>query len=122
MARILGPDFIALQVRDMERSRRFYVEALGLQQKALGPPHAIVFDTHPVPFAIREPLIPLDEANRLGWGVALWLNCDDADSLASQVEAAGAQIVQPLQDSPFGRVFSFLDPDGYRITVHQHAG
>jgi predicted enzyme related to lactoylglutathione lyase len=27
-------------------------------------------------------------------------------------------IVQPPQPGPFGRMFSFVDPDGYTITVH----
>ncbi len=56
MARILGPDFLALQVRDLEASRTF--------------------------------------------------------------EAHGVPIVQQPFDGPFGRTFSFVDPDGYTITVH----
>jgi catechol 2,3-dioxygenase-like lactoylglutathione lyase family enzyme len=31
MARLIGPDFIALQVKDLEASRQFYTERLGLK-------------------------------------------------------------------------------------------
>ena len=30
MAHLIGPDFVALQVRDLERSRQFYTAAHGL--------------------------------------------------------------------------------------------
>ena len=118
MAHILGPDFIALQVRDMQASRRFYTERLGLREAPQSPPNAIVFATSPIPFAIREPAVNLDEVTRLGWGVALWLACDDAEALSASLEASGTTIVQRPFDGPFGRTFSFVDPDGYLITAH----
>jgi catechol 2,3-dioxygenase-like lactoylglutathione lyase family enzyme len=73
--RVLGPDFFSLQVRDLEASKKFYVDRLGLTVMQ-GPPHAVVFDTKPIPFAIRDPLVDLDKVPQLGWGVALWLAAD----------------------------------------------
>ncbi len=118
MAKISGLDFVALQVRDLQASQRFYTEQLGLVPAAGGPPHAVVFDTHPIPFAIRMPSVDLDASPRLGWGVALWLKADDAEALCAALEANGVKIVQRPFDGPFGRTFSFADPDGYIITVH----
>lgn len=118
MAKIIGPDFLALQVRNLEASRTFYTEQLGLEPAPQSPPHAVVFATSPIPFAIREPAVNLDEVTRLGWGVALWLACDDAEALCASLEAAGTPIAQRPFDGPFGRTFSFVDPDGYLITVH----
>lgn len=118
MAKILGPDFVALQVRDLEASRVFYTERLGLELAPQSPPNAVVFRTQPIPFAIREPAVNLDEVKRLGWGVALWLQCDHADELCSSLRDSGVTIAQQLFDGPFGRTFSFVDPDGYTITVH----
>ncbi len=118
MARILGPDFLALQVRDLEASRTFYTEQLGLELAPQSPPHAVVFATSPIPFAIREPAVNLDEVTHLGWGVALWLKSDHAEALCASLEAHGVPIVQRPFDGPFGRTFSFVDPDGYTITVH----
>lgn len=122
MASVSGPDFLALQVRDMATSRRFYTERLGLQVAPQSPPGATVFQTAPVPFAIREPMVDLDSVQWLGWGVALWLACDDADALATSLEQAGVELAQRPQDGPFGRQFSVADPDGYLLTIHGKPG
>lgn len=119
MAALLGPDFIALQVSDLAASKAFYVEVLGLVEQIQSPPGAIVFDTRPIPFAIREPLVDLQATDKLGWGVSLWIASDDADGLHDALVAAGAAITQPPFDGPFGRQFGFVDPDGYGIVVHQ---
>ena len=46
---VTGPDFVALQVRDLEGSARFYTERLGLRRAPASPPGAVVFATEPVP-------------------------------------------------------------------------
>ena len=51
----IGPDFISLQVRNLERSALFYEQQLGLTRSVAGPPHAVVFDTKPVAFAVQLP-------------------------------------------------------------------
>ena len=122
MPQISGPDFIALQVRDLEKSRAFYRDTLGLREAPQSPPGAVLFQTQPIPFAVREPL-PHDaslvqNAERLGLGMALWLQCDDPDGLYEQLGKVGVQLPMPVQDGPFGRFFTLVDPDGYRVTVH----
>jgi catechol 2,3-dioxygenase-like lactoylglutathione lyase family enzyme len=118
VARVSGPDFVALQVRDLEASARFYEERLGLERAAQNPPGAVVFRTEPIPFAVREPVVDLDAVERLGWGVALWLRCDDAQGLYESLKEAGVETLQEPFEGPFGRTFAFLDPDGYAITAH----
>ena len=118
MAKVIGPDFVALQVRDLETSRRFYTERLGLEVDPNGPPNAVVFRTEPVPFAVREPSVNLDAVDRLGWGIALWMKCDDSDELYRSLQSGGVEIAQEIFDGPFGKTFAFVDPDGYTITVH----
>ncbi|TNM64542.1 VOC family protein [Streptomyces sp. NP160] len=120
MAAVTGPDFIALQVRDVAASAHFYETRLGLR-RAPGPPGAVVFATSPVAFAVREPLpgVDLDAVSpRPGAGVALWLAADDAQVLHDDLTAAGIPVLQPPFDGPFGRTFTLADPDGYAITVH----
>ena len=53
-----GPDFISLQARDLDASQAFYEQYLGLVRSQAGPPHAVVFDTKPIAFALREPSAP----------------------------------------------------------------
>jgi len=119
MTAATGPDFIALQVKDLSASRSFYVEQLGLRPASFSPHGAVVFDTRPIPFAVREPLVDLSASPRLGWGVSLWLACDDAQGLHDRLARAGVPIVQPPSRGPFGLQFSFSDPDGYTVTLHQ---
>ncbi|WP_448004519.1 VOC family protein [Agromyces bauzanensis] len=117
---VTGPDFIALQVRDVPRAAAFYEQQLGLTRAAASPPGAVVFATSPIPFAVREPLpgVHLDGVERPGLGVALWLHADDARALHDALASSGVPIVAPPVDGPFGATFSFLDPDGYAVTVH----
>ncbi len=51
---VTGPDFVSLQVRDLERSAAFYEQHLGLKRSGAGPPHAVVFGTKPIAFAVRD--------------------------------------------------------------------
>lgn len=121
MATVTGPDFIALQVRDLAVAAQFYETKLGLRRTPASPPGAIVFDTTPTSFAVREPLPGVDLAAispRPGAGVALWLLADDAQELHDQLAADGVPIVAEPFDGPFGRTFTFADPDGYAVTVH----
>jgi catechol 2,3-dioxygenase-like lactoylglutathione lyase family enzyme len=115
---VTGPDFIALQVRDLEAAARFYTERLGLRRAPGSPPGAVVFATEPIPFAVREPMVDLEAADRLGWGVALWLKAGDVDRLHDDLAGHRVAIVTQPFDGPFGRTFAFADPDGYVVTVH----
>ncbi|NYF09534.1 putative enzyme related to lactoylglutathione lyase [Leifsonia sp. AK011] len=115
---VTGPDFIALQVRDLEKAATFYEEVVGLSRAPFSPPHAVVFDTQPT-FAVRDPAPGVDlDAGPLGLGVALWLHDPDAAELHTTVAAAGATVVQEPFDGPFGTTFVFQDLDGYLVTIH----
>ena len=56
---VTGPDFISLQVRDLGRSAAFYEQYLGLKRSDAGPPHAVVFGTRPIAFAVRDAVAAL---------------------------------------------------------------
>ncbi len=120
---VIGPDFISLQVSHLEDSAQFYQNYLGLVRSQTGPPHAVVFDTTPIAFALRD-LIPgteLRSETQPGLGVALWLYAPDTQEIHDKLVAAGIRITAPPIDGPFGRTFTFADPDGYLITLHSKA-
>jgi predicted enzyme related to lactoylglutathione lyase len=118
MPNIIGPDFIALHVRDLEASTKFYTEKLGLGLSPETRPGITVFATKPIALAVRQARVNLDEVKRLGWGIEVWLKCDDADKFAAKVEAAGVTLTEKLQNGVVGRQFSITDPDGYTIRIH----
>jgi predicted enzyme related to lactoylglutathione lyase len=121
MAKLLGPDFLNLQVRNLSASRTFYTEVLGLtQDTSFTAPGVVLFDSSTIPFAISEANVNLDEAPQPGLGVALWIDCDDVDELHAKMQAAEATIITSPYDGPFGRTFVFADPDGYRITANEN--
>ena len=116
---VTGPDFIALQVRDLGAAAAFYEDVVGLSRAAVSPPHAVVFDTTPT-FALREPLpgVDLDSMDQPGLGVVVWLHDPEGVALHASIVAAGGTIVQEPFEGPFGTTFVFRDLDGYAITVH----
>ena len=121
MAKLLGPDFISLQVRDLAASRAFYTETLGLSVDArFDTGDFVLFDTNSIPFAITQAKVNLDEAPQPGWGMTLWIDCDEVDELHGTLVAAGITIITPPFDGPFGRTLVFTDPDGYRLTVNKN--
>ena len=121
MAKLLGPDFISLQVRNLAASRAFYTEALGLTvDERFDTPDFVLFDTNSIPFGLSAAGANLAEVSQPGLGVTLWIDCDAVDALHVRLQEAGAPVVRPPFDSPFGRAFIIADPDGYRITVNEN--
>ena len=118
MAEIKGPDFITLLVRDLEASRRFYTEILGFKPSSENRPNAVAFSAEPISFAIRKTSQGPDAVSHPGEGIILWFKADDAPAVCEHLKSHGVPIVQDLADSPFGKTFTFRDPDGYLISVH----
>ncbi|NTW38302.1 MAG: VOC family protein [Cellulomonadaceae bacterium] len=120
---VTGPDFISLQVRDLDASQAFYEHYLGLVRSPAGPPHAVVFTTTPIAFALRDvvPGTDLSSVTQPGIGTALWLHATDVQDIRDALVADGHAIVTAPFDGPFGRTFTFADPDGYQVTLHDRA-
>ncbi|WP_285026917.1 VOC family protein [Plantibacter sp. ME-Dv--P-122b] len=120
---VTGPDFISLQVADLDASQAFYERYLGLVRSQAGPPHAVVFETMPTAFALRDivPGTDLASAPQPGIGAAIWLHATDVQEIHDTLVADGHTIVSAPIDGPFGRTFTFADPDGYQLTLHDRA-
>jgi len=120
---VTGPDFISLQTRDLDASQAFYEHYLGLVRSQAGPPHAVVFETTPIALALRDIVAgtDLDSVDQPGIGAAIWLHATDVQSIHDALVADGRTIVSAPIDGPFGRTFTFADPDGYHVTLHDRA-
>ncbi|MEJ7650307.1 MAG: VOC family protein [Nakamurella sp.] len=120
---VTGPDFISLQARDLTASQAFYEQYLGLVRSQTGPPHAVVFETEPIAFALRDVVPGTDLASvpQPGIGAAIWLHATDVQAIHDALVAGAHTIVSAPADGPFGRTFTFADPDGYQITLHDRA-
>jgi Predicted enzyme related to lactoylglutathione lyase len=118
-----GPDFISLQARDLDASRAFYEQYLGLVRSQAGPPHAVVFETKPIAFALRDVFpAPISHPSLSpAIGAAIWLHATDVQAIHDALVADGHTIVSAPIDGPFGRTFTFADPDGYQVTLHDRA-
>lgn len=120
MIDVSGPDFLAIQVRDLAQSSAFYEKQLGLKRRGDSPPGVIAYDTKPIPFAIREPQSDTNlDSGPVGLGVSVSLKANDADGLWSRLKDIGSTILVEPFDTPFGKTFVFSDPDGYAIAIHE---
>ena len=114
-----GPSLNLLVIRsgDIDRSARFY-ELLGLvftkHAHGSGPQHyaaepgTSVFEIYP-----RRDEKDSTSSTRLGFRVA------NLDQTLAALEQAGAKIVSPLKDTPYGRRAVVDDPDGHRVELTQ---
>lgn len=80
----------------------------------------MVFAAELIAFAVREPLpgVDLDSAERSGVGVSPWGGTSDAQAFHDRLKVAGIAIVTRPDDGPFGRMFTFLGPEGHAITAY----
>lgn len=117
-----GPSFVSFQVRDLGASATFYEDLVGLTRLPATNPAAAVFSAGGAAFAVRTPLPGVDlDAGPLGTGIGVWFHNADAATLHERLTANEVPIVQPPTDGPFGLQFSFRDPDGYVVTIHDRA-
>ena len=63
-------------------------------------------------------MFDLDAIAQPGQGMALWLHAPDAQDIHDALAAGGTTIISAPVDGPFGRTFTFADPDGYQVTLH----
>lgn len=102
---------------DLQRARQFYSAVLGLQPVM---DHGwIVTLADPETRRCQISLLSHDETATVVPAVSVQV--DDVDAAYAAANAAGAEIVHPLTDEPWGvRRFFVRDPDGHVINVLSH--
>jgi lactoylglutathione lyase len=104
-------------VSNMERSLRYYVEGLGFEMTRKWTPRGKIewcwLQIGSAALMLQEPRKVL--AEKVGVGVSVCFQCNDALAIYREVKARGIEAAQrPFVGNGLW-VTAFLDPDGYKI-------
>jgi catechol 2,3-dioxygenase-like lactoylglutathione lyase family enzyme len=116
-----GPAFVGLQVRDVKASADFYEKTLGLRRDpAAFPNGAVAFLTYPIPFGLTQlpPSIDWDSIPRPVQTPGIWFKAAGSQTVHDALIEAGIIILRSPSNGRFGRQFTFVDLDGYAITIY----
>jgi catechol 2,3-dioxygenase-like lactoylglutathione lyase family enzyme len=114
MAAIGKLDFVGVPSRDAERSRRFYVDTLGLR-----PDERAAFE-----FWVGETCFGIWEPEKLGFEFApqknahLALHVDDVAEARAELEERGVEFIGEILDTGACHMSMFTDPDGNDLMLH----
>jgi predicted enzyme related to lactoylglutathione lyase len=107
---------ILLRPSDLDRSRRFYRDVLGLAiYREFGPPDdpGVVFFLGPGLLEVSGPA-----AGPGGQSVMIWIQVRDVHAEHTKLAAAGASILRGPVTEPWGLTEMWIeDPDGIRIVL-----
>jgi catechol 2,3-dioxygenase-like lactoylglutathione lyase family enzyme len=108
-------DVVGIPSRDWERSRRFYVETLGLRPD----------DNSPAEFWVGGTCFGIWEPERFGMqfepqktGIAL-LQVDDVGTARAELEGKGVEFAGETTDTGVCHMATFVDPDGNPLVLHK---
>ena len=112
--------FVALRVRDLEASVRFYRDAIGIPLREAG---GVDEETHREyswtdAAYLHFALFPATPEGDTGC-VELAFYVDDIDAAHARAVAAGADVASMARDEPWGRTAGYRDPDGNVVALTQ---
>jgi catechol 2,3-dioxygenase-like lactoylglutathione lyase family enzyme len=92
--------------RNMDATKRFFTDVLGLQLDRDHPTFVQLRDASGANYALAtdEPLVPTT-------GAELWWVVDNAEQACAEMSKK-AELVVPLTQMPFGTCFGLKDPSG----------
>ncbi len=108
-------DTVGVPSQDAERSRRFYLETLGLRPDENARYEFWVGQTC---FAIWEPARFGGEFQPQPNGMVL-LHVEDVDAARAELEAKGVEFVGETFDTGVCHMANFTDPDGNVLVLHK---
>ena len=105
-----------LRPRDLDRSRRFYRDVLGLAiYREFGPP-----DDPGMVFFLGQGLLEVSghAAGPAGHSVMIWIQVRDIRAEHARLAAAGVPVIRGPATEPWGLTEMWIqDPDGIRIVL-----
>jgi 4-oxalocrotonate tautomerase family enzyme len=113
--KILGFAHLLLQVRDLDASKKFYVDLLGFTVR------------NAKPLADGRPFVPFLQGIALttgGPGTApqidhMAFRVSGVDALSARLKQSGVKFFQDLHDGIYGRTIYVADPDGNKIELYE---
>jgi lactoylglutathione lyase len=113
--------FPILQAGNVDRLARFYVEAFGFEMgfrlPGDGAIEYVFLKLAPLGIGIARQADGMPPARQPA-AFELWIYADDADAALDRLIAAGATLLGPASDQPWGeRVALVGDPEGNRIRI-----
>ena len=115
MTSILRVDTVGIPSTDWERSRRFYVETLGLRPDEHAKGEFWVGDSC---FAIWMPELWGEEFKPQANAIVL-LRVDDVEAARAELEANGVEFDGETVDTSVCHMATFFDPDGNKLVLHK---
>lgn len=107
-------DHLRLAVTDLDRSRRWYVESLGMKVEFEMPARQTVALQDEVGFTIfLQQVAPPVTPN----GGALWFQVDDVDATHAEWSGRGVAFSHAPRKTYWGYGAELTDPDGYLIRL-----
>lgn len=119
MARTLGLNHINLNVSDLARSEKFYLEAFGLEVRFREGESMVFVGSQGghdlVTLCQAQPGVPIGDGgvSHFGFRAAR----AEFDEMVAQIERAGGKLLRRGQHSENELYAYFTDPDGYTIEL-----
>jgi len=107
--------WVTLQVADVDRSRRFWREVIGLPEKSYTP-QWVELELRPGLLLALHPVFYAKALEKEGYdrgGAVLGIRVMNLDEMGELVVRNGAKALSYTHEIPGGRARDFQDPDGY---------
>ena len=109
-----------LAVHDLDRSAEWYRDALGCTTTDVDPGNWTFCRSGGTDFMLGRCPDAAPAGDIGDHSYVAYLVVDDVDAAHDRAAAAGAEVLKPLTDEPWGmREFSLRSPDGHRFMVSQ---
>jgi catechol 2,3-dioxygenase-like lactoylglutathione lyase family enzyme len=115
----------SLTVDDLERSIRFYTDALGFMEKErwkndAGKTIGVMLLAGKCELGLSQDDWAKGRDRKKGIGFSVWCETgQDVDALAERVKGAGFRLASEPRDEMGVRSFAMEDPDGFRLVLYR---